>query len=86
MRNSFVRAVAALVLIAPLASACRKPAVSAQSSQETTSAQPPKPVPETLPDVVARVNGEDVTKAQFEKFIGNLATRCTGTRSTKSAT
>jgi peptidyl-prolyl cis-trans isomerase C len=72
MRNSFVRAVAALVLIAPLASACRKPAVSAQSSQETTSAQPPKPVPETLPDVVARVNGEDVTKAQFEKFIGNL--------------
>lgn len=72
MRILLVRAALALVLLAPLASACRKPAVSAESNQEAAAAQPAQPVPETLPAVLARVNGEDITKEQFEKFIGNL--------------
>jgi len=39
-------------------------------------AQPPvKPVPAQLPDVVARVNGEDVKKAEFEMAIRSLEDR-----------
>lgn len=70
MRNPYVGAALALVLVAPLASACRKPAVSAET--QSAAPQPAKPVPETLPEVLARVNGEDVTKTQFERFISNL--------------
>jgi peptidyl-prolyl cis-trans isomerase C len=35
-------------------------------------AEPPKPVPAVLPDVLARVNGENITKAEFEEAIGTL--------------
>ena len=38
-------------------------------------ATPPKPVPQQLPDVVARVNGEDVKKADFERMINTIETR-----------
>jgi len=34
--------------------------------------QPPKPMPAQLPDVLARVNGEDVKKVDFDLFIKNM--------------
>lgn len=36
---------------------------------------PPKPVPAQLPDVVARVNGEDVKKADLERMIKTMEGR-----------
>jgi peptidyl-prolyl cis-trans isomerase C len=33
---------------------------------------PPKPVPAQLPDVIARVNGEAINKADFEKAVRNI--------------
>jgi peptidyl-prolyl cis-trans isomerase C len=36
---------------------------------------PPKPVPAQLPEVVARVNGEDVKKADFERMIKTMEGR-----------
>ena len=75
--NGHVRAfpwvsVAAVIIAGTLTSACRKPAAAAESQTETAAPQPPKPVPETLPEVVARVNGEPVTKSDFEKFIEQM--------------
>jgi peptidyl-prolyl cis-trans isomerase C len=39
------------------------------------AAVPPKPVPAQLPDVVARVNGQAVTKQDFERMIHTIETR-----------
>jgi peptidyl-prolyl cis-trans isomerase C len=36
---------------------------------ETPAAEPPKPVPAELPAVLARVNGQDITKADFERAL-----------------
>jgi peptidyl-prolyl cis-trans isomerase C len=33
---------------------------------------PPKPMPAVLPDVLARVNGQPVTKADFDRFMKNM--------------
>jgi len=70
--------------------ACRKaPAASAQAastpaptsgqvaapSGKPATATPPKPVPAEFPEVVARVNGEDVKKADFERMIRTLEQR-----------
>jgi peptidyl-prolyl cis-trans isomerase C len=67
--------------------ACRKPpASSASTTTAATSGQsaptgqpeqrpapaPPKPMPAQLPDVLARVNGEDVTKVDFDRLIKNM--------------
>lgn len=38
-------------------------------------ATPPKPVPAQLPEVIARVNGEDVKKADFERIIHTMEAR-----------
>jgi peptidyl-prolyl cis-trans isomerase C len=38
-------------------------------------AQPPKPVPAQLPDVVAHVNGENVTKLDFDRAIAAIEAR-----------
>jgi peptidyl-prolyl cis-trans isomerase C len=64
--------------------ACRKPP-SAGSTTTAAAAQPgqtpgatpappapPKPVPAQLPDVLARVNGEDVKKIDFDRLIKNM--------------
>jgi len=40
--------------------------------------EPAKPVPAQLPDVLARVNGENVTKQEFEEFVQNLEGRAGG--------
>src|SRR5204863_1997140 len=36
---------------------------------------PPKPVPAQLPEVVARVNGDAITKAEFELALKNVEAR-----------
>lgn len=74
MRTTRWSAAIALVIVATTASACRKPAAAAAQEKKDTAAapQPAKPVPETLPDVVARVNGEEVTRKEFEKFIAQM--------------
>jgi peptidyl-prolyl cis-trans isomerase C len=75
MRNRLCCAVVALFMVSTLTSACRKTAASSET-KGTASAeqppQPPKPVPQALPDILARVNGEEVTKGEFEKFINQL--------------
>jgi peptidyl-prolyl cis-trans isomerase C len=83
-----------LPLVAVLAfGACSKneTAASAQAGQTAQAGQPPageaakpaaeapaKPVPAQLPDVVARVNGENINKAEFEKAIKNIEGRAGG--------
>jgi peptidyl-prolyl cis-trans isomerase C len=37
--------------------------------------EPPKPVPAQLPDVLARVNGEDVSKGEFDRAVAALEAR-----------
>lgn len=84
-------AIAALILVSAVSSACRKPAADAQappsSTQPATPGQPaatsglqpaapaPEPikaVPQQLPAVIARVNGEDVIKSDFDTVIRQL--------------
>ncbi|HEV3484761.1 MAG TPA: peptidylprolyl isomerase [Vicinamibacterales bacterium] len=45
---------------------------SASQPAEPAAAPAPKPLPAQLPDVLARVNGEAVTKTDFERLIKNL--------------
>jgi peptidyl-prolyl cis-trans isomerase C len=42
------------------------------------AAAPPKPVPAQLPDVVARVNGDAITKAEFERALQVMEQRVGG--------
>jgi len=70
-------------VLAAAVSACRKapgtqanaatsaPGQTAPSGQPAAPA-PPKPVPAQLPDVLARVNGENVRKTDFERMIQTL--------------
>jgi peptidyl-prolyl cis-trans isomerase C len=67
--------------------ACRKPsadkavtagsektaATSGQTASQPTA--PPKPMPAALPEVLARVNGEEVTKVDFDRLIKNMELR-----------
>jgi peptidyl-prolyl cis-trans isomerase C len=53
------------------------PAGSAAPSG-TPTAEAVKPLPEKLPDVVARVNGETVTRKELEEYIGNLERQAGG--------
>jgi peptidyl-prolyl cis-trans isomerase C len=71
----------AAVLLGTAATACRKaqdapePAAAEASASPVAAEQPPeppKPMPAELPDVLARVNGEDVTKADFDRLIKNM--------------
>lgn len=60
------------------AAACNKaqePAPAASSgtaAAETAKNEPPKPMPADLPDVLARVNGEDVKKTDFDMLVRNM--------------
>ena len=63
--------------------ACSKgPEASAAAQQPATpaaaQAEPPKPVPAQLPEVLARVNGENVTRQEFQEFVQNLEARAGG--------
>jgi peptidyl-prolyl cis-trans isomerase C len=74
--------VALIAVLSGLAGAWRKPpaeatgaAVQASSAQAPTAPkppEPPKPVPAQLPEVVARVNGEDVRKTDFDLMVRNM--------------
>ncbi|HEX6465456.1 MAG TPA: peptidylprolyl isomerase [Vicinamibacterales bacterium] len=57
--------------------AAAKPAGSSQAGTpgQPSAATPPKPVPAQLPDVLARVNGEDVKKADLERMIKTMEGR-----------
>jgi peptidyl-prolyl cis-trans isomerase C len=73
------------LLVVLMVAACSKTPASAQESAQAAAPQtaaaqpePPKPVPAQLPDVIARVNGENVTKQEFQEFVGNLEGRAGG--------
>ena len=60
---------------------CRKPPAAEAAAQPAAQAAPPaapaipepvKPVPATLPDVIARVNDQPVTKTEFDRLIKNM--------------
>jgi peptidyl-prolyl cis-trans isomerase C len=86
-RNFVLRRLFSLLLMAAVVSsiaACRKPSVekataSDPSKPAATSGQTPpppaKPLPAQLPDVLARVNGEAVMKADFDRLIKNMELR-----------
>jgi peptidyl-prolyl cis-trans isomerase C len=64
---------------APAQSAKQAAQPAVQTAGSTPAASEPqapvKPVPQQLPDVVARVNGEDVKKADFERMIKTIEAR-----------
>ena len=66
----------ALVCVAISSSACRRPPANentpAAAAEAAATADPNKPVPGTLPDVLARVNGEAITKADLEQRIAQM--------------
>ena len=58
---------------------CRKNPAEQTAAAQTPAAQskpneppPPKPMPAELPDVLARVNGQPVSKTDFERLLKNL--------------
>lgn len=75
----------ACVLLAGLSvGACRKPpggaagtaaAGSGGSAAAPVTPAPPKPVPAQIPPVIARVNGEDVKKTDFDRIIQTMEAR-----------
>jgi peptidyl-prolyl cis-trans isomerase C len=74
MKKVFVALCAVTLLAASLG--CRKPpsastTASAQTPEQTPKA-PPKPLPAQLPDVLAKVNGEPVKKADFDRLVKNM--------------
>ncbi|MEO6214353.1 MAG: peptidylprolyl isomerase [Vicinamibacterales bacterium] len=82
MLNVRWSAVAVLALVATV-TACRKPSgedkkpgttAPATQGQPTPPpvAEPVKPLPEQLPEVLARVNGEDVKRSDFDKLIAQM--------------
>jgi peptidyl-prolyl cis-trans isomerase C len=76
-------------LLAAAVGACRKaptdskstaqapasPAVGPGGSGQPPAAAPPKPVPATIPPVIARVNGQDVKKEEFDRIIHTMEAR-----------
>src|SRR6266516_3888452 len=56
---------------APTAATSGTSAPAVQAAQPPAPA-PPKPMPAQLPAVLARVNGEDVTKSDFDLLITNM--------------
>ncbi len=69
-RASLVPAFTILIALGGYAAGCSKgspaPAAEATPAAPAAQAEPPKPMPAQLPDVLARVNGEVVSKAEFE--------------------
>jgi peptidyl-prolyl cis-trans isomerase C len=75
-----------LILILTLAACSKDPAKeagtttqpAAGSSQAGAPGEPIKPIPEKLPEVIARVNGESVTRKEIEDYVFNLEGRAGG--------
>lgn len=80
VKKSVVSVLAVVAVVAGLA--CRKApaeaskggaaAQPAQAAAQPQPPMPPKPVPAQLPDVLARVNGQAVTKVDFDRLIKNM--------------
>jgi len=70
----------ALVALAALLACGRNPAEQTAAAQTPAAAAqkpveppaPPKPLPAELPEVLARVNGQPVTKADFDRLVKNV--------------
>jgi len=58
--------------------AAPQPANATAANKPGAPAEPAKPVPQTLPDVIARVNGETVTRKEIEDYVQNLEGRAGG--------
>ena len=58
--------------------AAATPASAAAAQSTPTPPEPPKPVPVQLPDVLARVNGEAVSRVEFERAVQALESRAGG--------
>jgi peptidyl-prolyl cis-trans isomerase C len=54
------------------------PASAAAAQSTPAPAVPPKPVPAQIPEVVARVNGEAVSRVEFERAVQALESRAGG--------
>ncbi len=74
MRNITTFLLALTVLAG--AAACNKTKATSDGAAAGSAApatpEPPKPFPAQLPDVLARVNGEDVKKADFDLLVRNV--------------
>jgi peptidyl-prolyl cis-trans isomerase C len=79
-------AAAALIIVTCAASACSRAAEESSSTSpagETAAAanvapEPPKPVPAVLPEVVARVNGEEIPKRDFDRLVKQMELQAGG--------
>ena len=71
-----------LVFILFVAAACSREAKNtappASTDAAATDPAAAKPLPEKLPDVLARVNGETITLKEVEDFVRNLEGRAGG--------
>ena len=71
-----------VIVLLVIVSACNRSAATAPEGASASAAPitpgPAKPVPAVIPDVVARVNGESVTKAEFEEALAALEQRNQG--------
>jgi peptidyl-prolyl cis-trans isomerase C len=54
------------------------PPAAAGSAQPGAPAEPIKPIPEKLPEVIARVNGEAVSRKEIEDYVHNVEGRAGG--------
>ena len=84
MRRTFMLLVAIVLCVcskmpasAAPARSDAKPAAIAAAAQ-APAPQPAKPVPAQLPDVLARVNGESITKGDFERAVASIEARAGG--------
>jgi peptidyl-prolyl cis-trans isomerase C len=66
---------AATTRATPPAAAAPAPAASAPAAAASTPAPAPKPVPTELPAIIARVNGEEIGRAEFEQTVHNVQLR-----------
>ena len=56
-----------------------EPVSGVTATQAGTGADAVKPLPEKLPDVLARVNGETVTRSELEQYVQNMERQAGGT-------
>ena len=71
------------LLVVFFIAACSKPPEATAAAQESAKAdaaqpEPAKPVPAQLPEVLARVNGQDVTRQEFQEYVDTLEARAGG--------
>ena len=74
----FIPLVAVLVALACSQGPGQAAAAAQEQSGAAAQAEPAKPVPAQLPEVLARVNGETVTRQEFQEFVTNIEGRAGG--------